>query len=206
MMCGKPNGPPAFLAATEIVDHHHPAVRKKARKLAGERTDPSDIGRACFDFVRDAIDHSGDFGKEPVTCQASEVLLYETGYCYAKSHLLVALLRANSIPAGFCYQRLTLDGHGPPFCLHGLCCVAIEPGRWYRADPRGNRDGIDARWSPPREQLAFRAHLPGECDLPEIWPEPLPSVVEVLTESHSIEQVAENLPDVLLWQTSLRDK
>ncbi|WP_338430147.1 transglutaminase domain-containing protein [Synechococcus elongatus] len=37
------------------------------------------------------------------------MLEYRTGYCYAKSHLLVALLRACSIPAGFCYQRLSFD-------------------------------------------------------------------------------------------------
>jgi len=37
----------------------------------------------------------------PVTCKASDVLIYGTGYCYAKSHLLAALLRANAIPAGF---------------------------------------------------------------------------------------------------------
>ena len=56
--------------------------------------------------VRDEISHSGDFRVNQPTCAASEVLRHKAGWCFAKSHLLAALLRANSIPAGLCYQRL----------------------------------------------------------------------------------------------------
>lgn len=64
-----------------------------------------------IDFVRDQIRHSADYRPNPVTCKASEVLRHGTGYCYAKSHLLAALLRANGVPAGLCYQRLSVgDG------------------------------------------------------------------------------------------------
>jgi transglutaminase-like putative cysteine protease len=62
----------------------------------------------------------------PVTCKASDVLIHGTGYCYAKSHLLVALLRANGIPAGLCYQRLTIENDGPSYCLRGLNAVYLE--------------------------------------------------------------------------------
>ncbi len=63
------------------------------------------IAHRCFEFVRDEVRHSWDFKENPVTCHASEVLRHRTGYCYAKTHLLAALLRANRIPAGLCYQR-----------------------------------------------------------------------------------------------------
>ena len=43
------------------------------------------------------------------------------GICYAKSHLLAAILRANLFPTGFCYQRLVLDDKTDSrFVLHGL--------------------------------------------------------------------------------------
>ena len=51
--------------------------------------------RACFEFVRDQIKHSRDYEMDPTTWKASDVLLHGTGYCYAKSHLLAAMLRAN---------------------------------------------------------------------------------------------------------------
>ena len=50
----------------------------------------------------------------------SSVLMHKTGYCYAKSHLLAALLRSNGLPAGLCYQRLSVDDDGAPYSLHGL--------------------------------------------------------------------------------------
>jgi transglutaminase-like putative cysteine protease len=125
-------------------------------------------------------------------------LEHATGYCYAKSHLLAALLRANAIPAGLCYQRLSLDGEGAPYCLHGLNAVWLSEHGWYRIDARGNKPGVDAQFLPPLERLAFSINESLEADLPEIWPEPLPVVTKVLTESATIEVVYANLPDVEL--------
>ena len=102
------------LEATPIVDWDRPEVLALARALAEGRDDPVAVARRCFEWVRDEIKHSGDHRLDPVTCSASQVLRHGTGFCYAKSHLLAALLRANAIPAGFCYQRLSIDGAGPP--------------------------------------------------------------------------------------------
>ncbi|MGA9085354.1 MAG: transglutaminase domain-containing protein [Methanoregula sp.] len=82
--------------------------------------------------------HSWDYKANPVTLSASAVLERKTGYCFAKSHLLAALLRANAIPAGLCYQRLKNHADvGPAFYLHGLNAVWLEEYGWYRADARG---------------------------------------------------------------------
>jgi len=78
----------------------------------------------------------------PVTLKASEVLENKTGFCYAKSHLLAAFLRANRIPSGLCYQRLSVYENGPPFCLHGLNAVFLPGIGWYRIDARGPWDKI----------------------------------------------------------------
>ena len=187
-----------YLAACETIDHQHPSVAAKASQLADGLVSDEGIAKACFSFVRDEITHSLDYQQNPVTCNASEVLENGTGYCYAKSHLLVALLRANSIPAGLCYQRLTIDHDTPPFCLHGLVAVHLQKHGWYRIDPRGNKPGVQAEFCPPLEKLAFPIVIDGEADLPEIWPQPLELVVKALKQGLNYRDVADNLPDIEL--------
>ncbi len=185
-----------FLGSSLYIDSQHPAIVVQAAKLAEGCAGEEEIAKRCFEFVRDEIKHSWDYRLNPVTCKASEVLIHGTGYCYAKSHLLAALLRANGIPAGLCYQQLTLDGDQPPCCLHGLNAVYLQQYGWYRIDARGNKAGVNADFCPPLEKLAFPIVHPLEQDLPGIHAEPLPAVVKALTEHQTVEQVYDNLPDV----------
>jgi transglutaminase-like putative cysteine protease len=189
-----------YLRQTEIIDFNQPDVLKKAKELSGNSQNLTEISRQCFEFVRDEIKHSYDYRMNPVTLKASEVLEHETGYCYAKSNLLAALLRANSIPAGICYQRLSRDDNAEDesFCLHALNAVYLEEFGWYRLDARGNKEGVNAQFNPPHEQLAYDIRIEGEADLPEIWANPIPPVVEVLSKYKSYDEVYENLPDVPL--------
>ncbi|MEA3224407.1 MAG: transglutaminase family protein [Planctomycetota bacterium] len=187
-----------YLASSDVINWQHHDVLAKAKELSSESNDSASITRACFEYVRDEIKHSGDFELNPVTCRASDVLKHKTGYCYAKSHLLAALLRANKIPAGLCYQRLTIADDKSGFCLHGLNAVFLPDVGWYRIDARGNKPGVDAMFAPPIEKLAFPITAEGEADLPEIWSEPLPEVVKVLESSSDYQQVADNLPDIEL--------
>lgn len=186
----------AYLEVTPIVDWDHPDVFALARDLAAGRDDPVAVARRCFEWVRDEIKHSGDHRLDPVTCSASQVLRHGTGFCYAKSHLLAALLRANAIPAGFGYQRLSLDGIGPPFCLHGLNAVHLPGVGWYRIDARGDREGIATDFDPPREGLAFVPTLDGERTFDAVWPAPLPVVVEALSAWDTHDRLLEHLPDL----------
>ncbi|GGY28477.1 transglutaminase-like domain-containing protein [Pseudoduganella albidiflava] len=186
----------AYLAASEWIDFDHPRVKERADALAQGSTGIGDTVRRCFEFVRDEIRHSWDYRQNPVTCRASDVLAHGTGYCYAKSHLLAALLRANGIPAGLCYQRLAVGTEGPPFCLHGLNAVWLPEHGWYRIDARGNKEGVDARFTPPVERLAFPVLAREERDLPEIWAEPLGVIVAALTGHATVEDVAAHLPDI----------
>ena len=184
-----------YLASSTYIDWQHPAVYAQAQTLAANQTDLASIAKACFEFVREQIKHSWDYSLNPVTCKASAVLQFGTGYCYAKSHLLAALLRANGIPAALCYQRLTLTDV-PPFCLHGLNAIYLEPYGWYRVDARGNKPGVDAQFCPPLEQLAFPLLNPHEYDVPGRWAEPHPEVVRVLESYDSVEAVYAHLPDI----------
>lgn len=184
-----------YLNTGKYINWDHPDVLQQAHLLAKDKKTDTEIAKACFEFVRDEIKHSLDFRLNPVTCIASDVLKYGTGYCYAKSHLLAALLRANRVPAGLCYQRLTITDV-PPFCLHGLNAVYLREFGWYRIDARGNKEGVNAQFTPPIEHLAFPIRIQGEVDLPEIWSEPLNVVTDSLEFNTSFLQVSENLPDV----------
>lgn len=200
----------AYLQASEVIDWHDPEIIELSHYIASIHQTTEAIARACFEWVRDEIHHSRDYQMNPVTCRASDVLKYKTGFCFAKSHLLAALLRANQIPTGLCYQRLTMDD--PPLSkqvsieipctLHGLNAVFLPKFGWYRIDARGNRQGVNAQFNPPQEQLAFEIKLPQEADFHHIFAEPLPIVLAALDKSQTWEEVLVNLPDIKLemWQ------
>jgi transglutaminase-like putative cysteine protease len=181
-----------YLAPSAVIDHEHPAVRRQAAMLARGVNGRDELARRCFLFVRDAIDHSFDINAGAVTCSASEVLQAGHGICYAKSHLLAALLRANAIPAGFGYQRLADDDGG--FVLHGYNTLWLPEHGWYRIDARGNTGGIDARFQPPQEQLAFATDGAGEVDYRLNLAAPPACVVRALQQSETVAALHRALP------------
>lgn len=189
----------SYLRSTYNIDWHSPKVKDQSQLLTSDSNSEVELIQKCFEFVRDQIKHSWDFSFNPVTCRASEVLEFSTGFCYAKAHLLAALLRAAGVPTGFCYQRLRYDDGYPGegrFCLHGLNAVYLESAGWLRLDARGNKEGIHASFDPPEEILPFKTRYPGEWDLPEIWPEPLEVVVNALNKAEDIQDLSDNLPDI----------
>lgn len=196
------NGPPresdlhAFLQHDDIIDCHHPEVGALATSLRAPDGDVVATARACFEWVRDEIRHSVDYRMNPVTCSASEVLAAGTGYCYAKAHLLAALLRANKVPAGLVYQRLSIGTCGPPYCTHGLNAVYLPAYGWYRIDPRGNKPGVDAQFTPPVERLAFPLQDSEEYVFDEIYAAPLPEIVKALRRWKTWDAFYARLPDV----------
>lgn len=188
-----------YLRSTDIINWKHPEIIRMAGQLADGEPSPLPIAKKCFEWVRDEIRHSHDHQLNPITCTASDALIEKTGYCYAKSHLLAALLRANSIPAGLCYQRLSRDDNGAPFCLHGLNAVFLKDTGWYRIDPRGNKAGVNSRFDPPVEHLAFQTDLEGEADIPLVFADPLEVVTEALCCYDNWQDMHDNLPDLDLF-------
>jgi transglutaminase-like putative cysteine protease len=189
----------AYLAATEVIDCDHPKVRQQAHAVVAGMRHDVDQTRALFEWVRDTIPHSGDIQAEVVTCTASDVLHHGTGICYAKSHLLAAVLRAIRIPAGFCYQVLRKD---PPYhgmVLHGLNGVFIPSlHQWIRLDPRGNVGGINAQFSLTEERLAFPLDATqGEYMYEMIFVAPASEVVEVLQRFSRRSAMWPHLPSAL---------
>ena len=90
-----------YLLELEEVDYSHPILVAKAAELFKSRQTKIKKVKIAFEFVRDEISHSWDIQSKRVTCKASDVLRHQEGICYAKSHLLAALLRSQGIPVGF---------------------------------------------------------------------------------------------------------
>ncbi|MEV5467333.1 transglutaminase domain-containing protein [Streptomyces griseoincarnatus] len=179
----------AYLAADETIDHHHPVVREVSARLAADAQGSYEYARAAFEYVRDRITHSQDADDPRVTWRASDVLEQGTGICYAKAHALAALLRAEDIPTALCYQCLGV--------VHGLVAVRFQ-GSWHRQDPRGNKPGVDARFSLAGERLAF-THDPSsnEMDHPVLYAAPHPTVLRALRDAPDRSHLWRTLPAVL---------
>ena len=189
-----------YLLSDAVVDWQSESVLFKARELTHGLTDEVDKARRIYEWVRDTIPHSTDADLDIVTCSASEVLRHGTGICFAKSHLLAALLRAVQIPAGFCYQVLRID---PPRdnepVLHGLNAIFLTTlNKWIRVDARGNSNGINAQFSTDREQLAFAMDPAADEFIYEaIFAAPVASVVERMNMYHSRAELWLDLPQSL---------
>lgn len=184
-----------FLKATDIIDSAHPTIMAAAADIAGGATDDEEIARRCFTWVRDSVRHSSDHPNPVVTCTASDVLKHRAGFCYAKSHLLAALLRARGVPSALCYQRLAFDDTASSFFLHGLVAVHLKRHGWYRVDPRGDKPGVSSAFTPPLECLPYAPKLPGEMDVPGRFPDALACVVSTLRQWPTAAEVRANLPD-----------
>jgi transglutaminase-like putative cysteine protease len=185
-----------YLEETEIIDYSNKEVYALAMTLDKSCTTDTQISKKCFEYVLDNINHSGDRKDDITTLKASDVLKHKTGWCYAKSHLLAALLRANGIPTGFCYQRLSCSEYKKDiYCLHGLNSIYLKEFGWYRVDARGNKEGVDAQFTPPYEKLAFELQE-NEFDLSENLAEPLEVIVHALRTYKTYDEMVENFPDV----------
>ena len=202
-----------YLQASEAIDYEDPKIQFAAQFLMDRmmrelEEDPGNampdpemqLARITYEYVRDRILHSWDIQNPIVTWRASDVLEKRHGLCYAKSHLLAALLRANGIPAGLCYQYLRLDKtEQTDLILHGLNAAYFESiGRWVRLDARGNKTGISAEFSVDEEKPAFHVKPGlGETDIPIIFAAPDRAVLHTLRKYTNLPELMEHLPQKL---------
>jgi CRP-like cAMP-binding protein len=156
-----------YLTATEFCDLHHPAIRALAQELAEGVSDPAELARRVFYWVRDEIVYTGGLSNS----KASETLATRHGSCSHKANLFVALTRSKGIPSGFQLMSVrTRDYLGPVntrriaqfmsrSSLHVFAAVAIG-GRWLPIDPSDDRrlsDGI-AHLNSPCQRVDFDGH------------------------------------------------
>lgn len=191
-----------YLKHDDVIDYENEAIVELADTLFQKANDEIDFIKTAYEFVRDNIGHSADMNEDAITCTASEVLKAGHGICFAKSHLLAALLRYKSVPTGFCYQKLILDDETAPVLIyHGLNGVYIKDyERWIRLDARGNKKGVNAQFSIETEQLAFpiREEM-GEADNFLVYPNPDINVLEKLRNCQTRTELWDNLPSELAY-------
>ena len=186
-----------YLKCDEVIDFYYNDVSKLADQLYSESESETEFVKMAYKYVRDMISHSADISADTVTCSASEVLKAGHGICFAKSHLLAAILRSKSVPAGFCYQKLILDDETAPVLIyHGLNGVYLrEYGKWIRLDARGNKPGVNAQFSIDSEMLAFPIRPEkGEVDVPVIYADPDTEIVKTLQSYGLRSELWDNLP------------
>lgn len=190
-----------YLLELKEIDYSNPIIKATVDELFNSSQTEVEKTQIAFEFVRDKIAHSWDIQSKRVTCNASEVLNYKEGICYAKSHLLAALLRSQGIPTGFCYQRLMLfDTPEKGYCIHALNAVYFHSfNKWVRLDARGNKKDMDAQFSINEEKLAFHVQKEfDEKDYPFIFVKPHPKTIAVLKEHTDIlETYKFHLPESL---------
>lgn len=184
-----------YLEETNIIDYSNASILRLAKDLTQNCNSDQEIVKNCFEYVRDEIKHSGDYKLDVSTCKASEVLKEKAGWCFAKSHLLAALLRANKIPTAFCYQRLHCsEDKKDSFCLHGLNAVYLDKYAWVKIDARGNKKEINAQFMPPKEKLAFTLNE-DEYDLGIYYSRPLNIIINALNSHKTYKEMMNNIPD-----------
>lgn len=189
-----------YLVTSDLIDYEQQNIQAVAKNLAKNTNNKIDLAKLAYEYVRDNISHSFDINSNVVTCEASNVLKHQEGICFAKSHLLAALLRCLSIPSGFCYQKLVLDDADKSLMtLHGLNAIYLESlDKWIRVDARGNKAGVKAEFNLEREVLAYSVRAEyQELDFTTVYSEPNQNVVAALRKSKTRNDLIDNLPDEL---------
>lgn len=180
--------PNAYLLSSDVIDFQSPLVAAKLVAIRREAATDVAQARLAFEFVRDQIAHSFDLNSAAVTISASEALAGHEGICFAKAHLLAALLRG---------LRKGTPESG--YALHGLNAVYLTSRQvWFRLDPRGNKPGVNSQFSIEREQLAYpiRPEL-GEVDYPYVFVAPRAEVLASMRDSADGHALFYNRPAAL---------
>ena len=195
-----------YLKEDDIINYRNKKIMQLADELYQGTSDEVEYIKKAYEYVRDNISHSADIGEERLTCSATEVLEARHGICFAKSHLLAALLRYKSIPTGFCYQKLILDDDTAPVLVyHGLNGIYVsECKKWIRLDARGNKEGVNAQFSLAKEQLAFPIRTEkGEEDGFVIYPSPDVKILEMFKNYKTREELGNDLPMELGYKNDI---
>jgi Transglutaminase-like superfamily len=142
----KPRGTPTppedrqYLESTILVESNNPAIRSRAKKIAGNEKDAYAIARKVVDWVGKSM--TKDYGAS--ADRATDVLRTLRGDCTEHSLLSIALLRALGIPArrvdGMVYVQ---NGDGVP-ALYWHEWVEAWVGTWTQLDPTFGQPVADA--------------------------------------------------------------
>ena len=187
-----------FLQEHKYIDFSSPVIQARTAELFVGLRDDTQKAKTAYKFVRDEIPHSFDINSDVITAKASDVLNYKTGICHSKANLLAALLRSQGIPAGFCFQHLTLaDDDSIGYAVHCYNAIYLD-GRWIKVDARGNKPGVNAQFSLDEPALAFPCRTKyDEYFWPGIYATPHEATMQMLERVKSLKDVLDSIPDMI---------
>lgn len=133
-----------YLKPTFYIDSESDVVVNLAQELHTEHNEKVDLAIATFNYVRDKIKYTIDVSRyeTPEDMKASATIQKKFGFCIPKSVALVALLRANNIPARLHFADI-INHRIPPHILellqtnvmifHGYAEVHLD--KWIKLTP-----------------------------------------------------------------------
>ncbi|MBZ9571935.1 transglutaminase family protein [Patescibacteria group bacterium] len=153
-----------FLKETEFCDFAHPDIQEIAYKITDSYTNNRDKAVSLFYWVRDNILYRvGNWQKK-----ASETLVEKEGACTNKANLLVALLRANNIPAGYGIMKVDGQRYFGPIAIpmlrkfigkistHIYVSVYLN-NKWIKCDPSDDKELCESTYyfNPPSKLVEW---------------------------------------------------
>jgi hypothetical protein len=135
-----------FLKETKFCDFSNPEVQKLAKEIAKNYKSNKEIAVSAFYWVRDNILYRVGLWQR----KASETIKEREGTCTNKANLLVALLRANNIPAGYGIMKVygqeyfseiatpSLRKFIGKISTHIYALVYLE-NKWIKCDPSDDK-------------------------------------------------------------------
>lgn len=159
-----------FLAQTSYCDFNHVSIQQIAADFRNKNfSNQTDLAVALFYFVRDSILYRVGLWQ----MKASETLAEGNGTCTNKANLLVALLRAGGIPAGYGVMKVKGKEYFGPVMLdifrkhisssstHIYSYVFLN-NHWLKCDPSDDKIFSErtSYFNPPSKLVDWN----GQCD------------------------------------------
>ena len=185
-----------YLVESAYVNYNNPNVQREISSLLTNCKSSTEYLTKAFLFVRDHISHSVDKAEKTIISRsASDALKNKHGLCFAKAHLLCALLRAVKIPCALSYQ--TIISPSIRF-IHGLCAyLDTNTHSWVHIDPVNKNDKFEAfkaghEWLyyRPSKKLTIINH-------PELYTDTHPAIKHYLEKHSTLSDALEELPESL---------
>jgi hypothetical protein len=135
-----------FLQETKFCDFSDKDIQNLAKKIAKGCKNDREVAVSAFYWVRDNILYRVGLWQRT----ASETFLEKEGTCTNKANLLVALLRANNIPAGYGVMKVYGQRYFGPIAIPmlrkfiGKISTHIYPlihldNKWIKVDPSDDK-------------------------------------------------------------------
>lgn len=158
-----------YVKPTLLIESDDPKIIAAAKEIRGDKTKLKDIIDATYDFVVDRIDYDYlaiDLQKEGQYFEpqsAVETLEKGSGVCIDYSRLLIALLRAQGIPARMVLGAVNIPGYdATEMPMHAWVQFFIPGEAFIDIDPTWGEDGQKYISDIDTQHIRLQFSIPGD--------------------------------------------